>query len=108
MNKPTNFDIPQSLETVWNALGCHRENSIPEGRDENYDNEWSDITTAMAWITEALGLEISTADDSTNGEYVEREDSDKARIEELESAIKAQIEANPRGSYPCLYYAVRA
>lgn len=29
------------------------------------------------------------------------------RIRELEGAIQAQIDANPRGSYPCLHYAMR-
>jgi hypothetical protein len=71
MSIPTNFDIPQSLETVWEALHAYREDSIPES-DPMYDVQWSDITTAMAWITEALGLDISTADDDTNGEYVTR------------------------------------
>jgi hypothetical protein len=29
------------------------------------------------------------------------------RIRKLEGAIQAQIDANPRGSYPCLHYAMR-
>lgn len=53
---PTNFDARQSLDVVWNALCAHRETNIPEGRDESYDAEWDDICTAMAWITEALGV----------------------------------------------------
>ena len=28
------------------------------------------------------------------------------RIKKLEAAIRAQVEANPRGSYPCLHYAL--
>ena len=36
------------LHTVWNALDCHRENSIPchhhedegEGHEEEFDREW--------------------------------------------------------------------
>lgn len=42
------------LETIWVALECHRENSIPEGVDD-YDAEWNEICTAMAWIAEELG-----------------------------------------------------
>lgn len=39
------------LETVWDALHAYREDLIPEG-DEQYDEIWNDICTAMAWITE--------------------------------------------------------
>jgi hypothetical protein len=46
------------LETIWDALHSHRENCIPEGTPQ-YDDEWSDICTAMAWITEELGLDSS-------------------------------------------------
>lgn len=48
--------------TIWRALESYRENSIPEGADPAYDEEWSDICTAMAWIRETLGLpdEIDT------------------------------------------------
>lgn len=42
------------LATIWQALHSHRENCIPEG-DEQFDNQWSDITTAMAWIAESIG-----------------------------------------------------
>lgn len=45
------------LSTIWDALHCHRENSIPEGVPE-YDRQWSDICTAMAWIHEKLDLPI--------------------------------------------------
>tara|TARA_B100000780_G_C21007919_1_gene403501 strand:- start:698 stop:901 length:204 start_codon:yes stop_codon:yes gene_type:complete len=41
------------LETVWHALHAYREDCIPES-DETYDDEWSDICTAMHWIDEAL------------------------------------------------------
>jgi hypothetical protein len=52
-NKPTNFSVPESLEVVWAALHGFREDCIPEG-DPTYDEEWDNITLAMAWITEAL------------------------------------------------------
>ena len=69
MSKPTNFDIPESLEVVWDALfHCDA--------DTKCEN-WNDVTTAMAWITEALGYDISTADDETNGEYIKRETPDE-------------------------------
>ena len=48
MSTPTNFDIGESLETVWEALWDYRENSIPEG-DEPNDECWDDICTAMAF-----------------------------------------------------------
>ena len=37
----------------WEALHSYREDLIPEG-DEMYDDQWSDICTAMAWIDEAI------------------------------------------------------
>ena len=43
------------LDVIWMALWNYREDSIPEG-NEMYDDEWSDITTAMAWIEEDLGF----------------------------------------------------
>lgn len=43
------------METIWDALQSHRENCIPEGVPE-YDDQWSDICTAMAWIEESLGV----------------------------------------------------
>ena len=41
------------LETVWDALHAYRADLIPEG-DEQYDEIWNDICTAMAWITETV------------------------------------------------------
>lgn len=46
-------DLDSILETIWNALEGYRENCIPEGNPE-YDAEWGDVCTAMAWITEDL------------------------------------------------------
>lgn len=46
-------DLESILDTVWQALEGYRENCIPEGNPD-YDNEWSDICTAMAWIEEDL------------------------------------------------------
>ena len=50
------------LRTVWNALDCHRENSIPcaghedgsEDHEKGYDREWEEIRTAMAWIGDCI------------------------------------------------------
>ena len=41
------------IDTVWAALYAYREDLIPEC-DECYDDEWSNLTYAMAKIVEAL------------------------------------------------------
>lgn len=46
-------DRQSMLDTIWDALECYREDCIPEGQD-HYDEVWSDICTAMAWIEEDL------------------------------------------------------
>lgn len=46
-------DTESILETIWEALHGYRENCIPEG-EQQYDDQWSDICTAMAWIEEDL------------------------------------------------------
>lgn len=46
-------DLDSILETIWHALFAYREDCIPESNPD-YDNEWDDICTAMAWITEDL------------------------------------------------------
>jgi hypothetical protein len=46
-------DLDSILETIWHGLEGYRENCIPEG-DKNYDEEWGEICTAMAWIKEDL------------------------------------------------------
>ena len=46
-------DVESMLEAIWQGLEGYRENCIPEG-DKQYDEEWSEICTAMAWITEDL------------------------------------------------------
>jgi len=43
------------MEPIWDALTAFREDCIPEG-EPRYDDQWSDICTAMAWIEEELGL----------------------------------------------------
>lgn len=42
-------DINSAIDTIWNALHAYREDCIPES-DPTYDDQWSDICTAMAWI----------------------------------------------------------
>jgi hypothetical protein len=44
----------ENLEVIWAALQAYRADLIPEG-DEHYDEIWSDVCTAMAWIAEDLG-----------------------------------------------------
>jgi hypothetical protein len=47
----------QDIETLWNALAFYREEGIPESaNDKQWDDEWSDICTLMAWISEDYGL----------------------------------------------------
>ena len=58
------IDIPEELEVIWNALHGFREDCIPEGQDQMYDDQWSEITTSMARITEALGFEINSDGDT--------------------------------------------
>ena len=52
----TRNDTPAQLDLIWDALESYRENIIPEG-DKSHDDAWSDICTAMWWITEDLGFE---------------------------------------------------
>lgn len=47
--------LTDHLETIWEALACHRENNIPEGHGP-HDDEWNDICHAMAVLREATGL----------------------------------------------------
>lgn len=49
----TRNNLDSILNTIWEALEAYRENCIPEG-DSDYDEQWDDICTAMAWITEDL------------------------------------------------------
>jgi len=49
----TRADRDSWLETIWDALHGFREDCIPEG-DTSYDEQWDDICTAMAWITEEI------------------------------------------------------
>ena len=52
------------LELIWNALAFYREEGIPESaNDKQWDQEWSDICTAMAWISEDYGLAEEVSDD---------------------------------------------
>lgn len=54
MTNPVAGDPVSWLDTIWEALDCHRENNIPEG-DPAHDAQWDDICTAMAWISEEVG-----------------------------------------------------
>lgn len=62
MSGPTATNPESWIETVWGALHSFRQNCIPEG-DLMFDAEWDDICTAMAWISENLGLEESVDED---------------------------------------------
>jgi hypothetical protein len=45
------------MDTLWQALECYREDCI-SGSD--YDEEWDEICTAMAWIGEKIGVKNET------------------------------------------------
>jgi hypothetical protein len=46
-------DIKDQIDIVWAALEAYRADLIPEG-DEQFDEIWNDICTAMAVIEEDL------------------------------------------------------
>jgi hypothetical protein len=46
-------DLDDAMKVIWNALHGFREDCIPEG-DIHYDEQWDEICTAMANITERL------------------------------------------------------
>ena len=52
---PTNFDICESVNYVWEVLCDYRENCIPEGID-NHDEIWDEICTSMMWIEDECGM----------------------------------------------------
>lgn len=55
------------LEIIWNALHGFRETQIPEGTPE-YDEQWDEITTQMAWITETIfggDINLEALDDNS-------------------------------------------
>jgi len=43
------------VECIWEALHAYREDCIPES-DPMYNEQWDDICTSMAWISEELGV----------------------------------------------------
>ena len=50
--KTLNANISETwLDTIWQALECYREDCIS---GEDYDEEWDEVCTAMAWITEQI------------------------------------------------------
>ena len=50
------MSIDDALKVIWNALHGFREDCIPEG-DLHYDEQWDEITTAMAVLQETLNKE---------------------------------------------------
>ena len=54
MSVITRNNIRGQLALIWQALECYREDCIPEGQDESYDTEWSELCDSMHWITEDL------------------------------------------------------
>lgn len=72
-------------ETVWAALADYRNSSIPEGTPE-YDAEWEEICTAMAWIEEEV---IDTADD--NADTPEDKAEDKLKSFDVSLAYSVRV-----------------
>lgn len=56
MPEVTRSNTASWLDCIWEALHAYREELIPEG-EAVYDEEWSDLCTAMAWLREELELE---------------------------------------------------
>ena len=57
VKSPTNFDVIESLNFIWDRLHGYREDCIPVDVDgEPYDGEWDEICTAMAWIEDECGV----------------------------------------------------
>jgi hypothetical protein len=57
MNKPLKFNDPATwLACIWEALEYVRDEHLMEG-DEVADAQWNDLCTAMAWVSETLGVE---------------------------------------------------
>jgi hypothetical protein len=52
----TEQEKKNALSVVWDALHGFREDSIPEGIESHWDQQWDEICGAMANITEELGL----------------------------------------------------
>ena len=62
MSKPvTAYDPASWLNCIWDALQEHRFKNIPEGIPEN-DAQWDEITTAMAWVQDSLGVDDAELD----------------------------------------------
>jgi hypothetical protein len=52
----THGDKGSWTEVLWAALHAYRETCLPEGYAE-YDVEWDEICTVMAWVSEEIGVE---------------------------------------------------
>ena len=46
-------DIKQQIDIIWDALEAYRSDLIPEG-DEQFDEIWDEVCTAMSVIEENL------------------------------------------------------
>jgi hypothetical protein len=57
-------DKGQWLETIWEAIFAY-EQTFGDCLDSETSDKIDDIKTAMAWVTESLGLELND-----NGDYI--------------------------------------
>ena len=63
----TRNDRKAQLELIWNALQFYREEGIPDYENDSeeckqYNEEWDELCTVMAWIEEDLNL-VNEVDD---------------------------------------------
>ena len=49
-------ELTLCLSSVWDVLYMAREDCIPEGQDDYYDEQWDEVCAAMAKIHEALNI----------------------------------------------------
>jgi len=49
-------ELVKSLDSVWDVLLMARDDCIPEGKDESYDEQWDEVCEAMSKIHKALNI----------------------------------------------------
>ena len=60
------LDSEEHLRVIWHALEAYRADLIPEG-DAHYDEIWSEICSAMAFIAEDLDQSFPTDETRSYG-----------------------------------------
>lgn len=63
MTKPiTRSNTRGQLALIWECLHEWRENTFDETTQQEADEKWNEVTSAMAFIAEDLGEDLSTID----------------------------------------------